>query len=88
MFGMATWTCDELDQIGKADELEIVTLRRDGTSRKPVVFGSSVMRTTFMCGPVMAVVLLGFVAHRCATRVTSELAASIRMSLSRTPTTH
>ena len=37
MFGMATWTCDELDQIGKADELEIVTLRRDGTSRKPVI---------------------------------------------------
>ena len=33
---MANWTSAELDRIGKADELEIVTLRRDGTPRKPV----------------------------------------------------
>jgi hypothetical protein len=33
---MANWTTSELDRIGKADELEIVTLRRDGTKRKPV----------------------------------------------------
>ena len=33
---MANWTRDELDTIGKADELEIVTLRQDGTRRKPV----------------------------------------------------
>jgi len=33
---MAKWTRDELDRIGKADELQIVTLRRDGTARKPV----------------------------------------------------
>lgn len=33
---MATWTRDELDKIGKADELQIVTLRPDGTPRKPV----------------------------------------------------
>ena len=33
---MANWTRDELDKIGAADELEIVTLRRDGTKRKPV----------------------------------------------------
>src|SRR5205085_1206687 len=33
---MANWTHDELDTIGKADELEIVTLRDDGTLRKPV----------------------------------------------------
>jgi hypothetical protein len=33
---MAKWTRDELDRIGKADELQIVTLRRDGTERKPV----------------------------------------------------
>jgi hypothetical protein len=33
---MANWTRDELEKIGKADELEIVTLRRDGTPRKPV----------------------------------------------------
>jgi hypothetical protein len=33
---MASWTRDELDRIGKADELQIVTLRHDGTPRKPV----------------------------------------------------
>ena len=33
---MANWTRDELDKIGKADELQIVTLRPDGTPRKPV----------------------------------------------------
>jgi hypothetical protein len=33
---MTTWTSDELDRIGSADELEIAPLRRDGTLRKPV----------------------------------------------------
>ena len=33
---MANWTRDELDTIGRADELQIITLRRDGTPRKPV----------------------------------------------------
>ena len=33
---MTNWTRDELDKIGKADELKIITLRRDGTPRKPV----------------------------------------------------
>jgi len=33
---MATWTRDELTKIGTADELEIASLRRDGTLRRPV----------------------------------------------------
>jgi hypothetical protein len=33
---MNTWTSDELDRIGAAEELEIASLRRDGTLRKPV----------------------------------------------------
>lgn len=33
---MTTWTSDELDKIGTADELEIAPLRRDGTLRNPV----------------------------------------------------
>jgi len=33
---MTTWTNDELNKIGNADELEISSLRRDGTLRKPV----------------------------------------------------
>jgi hypothetical protein len=33
---MTTWTNDELDQIGDADELRIAALRPDGTLRNPV----------------------------------------------------
>jgi len=33
---MTTWTGDELDGIGTAHELQIASLRRDGTLRKPV----------------------------------------------------
>ncbi len=33
---MTAWTNDELNKIGKAEELEIASLRRDGTLRKPV----------------------------------------------------
>jgi hypothetical protein len=33
---MTTWTSDELTKIGTADELEIASLRRDGTLRNSV----------------------------------------------------
>jgi hypothetical protein len=33
---MTTWTSEELNKIGKAEELQIAPLRRDGTLRKPV----------------------------------------------------
>jgi hypothetical protein len=33
---MTAWTSDELDRIGRADELRIATLRPDGTLRRPV----------------------------------------------------
>ena len=33
---MTTWTGDELNKIGRAEELQIASLRRDGTLRKPV----------------------------------------------------
>jgi hypothetical protein len=33
---MTTWTNDELNKIGAADELQIASLRRDGTLRNPV----------------------------------------------------
>ena len=32
---MTEWTRDELNKIGTAEELEIASLRRDGTLRKP-----------------------------------------------------
>jgi len=33
---MSTWTSHELDRIAGAEELEIASVRRDGTLRKPV----------------------------------------------------
>ncbi len=33
---MIAWTSDEVNKIGAAEELEIASLRRDGTLRKPV----------------------------------------------------
>jgi hypothetical protein len=33
---MTTWTRDELDMVGTAEELQIASLRGDGTLRKPV----------------------------------------------------
>lgn len=34
---MTTWTSDELNKIGTAEELEIQARRQDGTLRKPVI---------------------------------------------------
>ena len=34
---MTTWTNDELNKIGEAEELRIAALRRDGTLRKPKI---------------------------------------------------
>ena len=33
---MTTWTSDELSKIGAAEEIEIASVRRDGTLRTPV----------------------------------------------------
>lgn len=33
---MTTWTSEELDKIGTADELTLASVRRDGTLRQPV----------------------------------------------------
>ena len=33
---MTTWTSHELNKIGTAEELQVASLRRDGTLRKPV----------------------------------------------------
>ena len=33
---MAAWTSDERDKIGAAEELQLASLRRDGTLREPV----------------------------------------------------
>jgi hypothetical protein len=33
---MPAWSNDELERIGAAEELQIASLRRDGTLRRPV----------------------------------------------------
>jgi hypothetical protein len=33
---MPTWTSDELNQIGAAEELDLASMRHDGTLRRPV----------------------------------------------------
>ena len=33
---MSTWTSDDLDSIGNAEELEIASVKADGTQRRPV----------------------------------------------------
>jgi hypothetical protein len=33
---MSTWTNDELDRIGAAEELDLASVRRDGSLRRPV----------------------------------------------------
>jgi hypothetical protein len=33
---MSAWTPEELDRIGRADELDLASMRRDGTLRDPV----------------------------------------------------
>jgi len=33
---MTMWTGDQLDKVGRAEELQIASVRRDGTLRKPV----------------------------------------------------
>jgi hypothetical protein len=33
---MSTWTSEELEKIAAADELRLVSIRRDGTPRRPV----------------------------------------------------
>ena len=33
---MTQWTSDKLDKIGRAEEVQLASIRRDGTRRKPV----------------------------------------------------
>jgi hypothetical protein len=33
---MTQWTSDQLDKIGRAEEVQLASIRRDGTLRKPV----------------------------------------------------
>ena len=77
---MATWTRDELSKIEKADELQIASLRRDGTLRNPVTIWVVRLAMICMCAALMDVRALGSVARRRATKGIFARAASIKMS--------
>ena len=38
MSDVTTWTTDELSRIGAAEELELASVRSDGTLRRPVTW--------------------------------------------------
>jgi hypothetical protein len=49
---MTTWTSDELDGIGRAEELDLASARKDGTVRPPVIMcGSSATAMTCTSAP-------------------------------------
>ena len=65
---MTEWTTDELDGIDAADELEITSLRSDGTLRSQRRFGSSALATTSTSDPSTGAPPVGSAVHRCTTR--------------------
>ena len=70
---MATWTSDELRQIGTAEELEIAPVRRDGTLRKPV----TIWVTGHAARPAEASDQPAAVAHQLAVGHLGHLAPSL-----------
>ena len=77
---MTTWTSDELNKIGTAEELEIASLRRDGTLRKPVTIWVVRLGDDLYVRSVNGRTSAWFRGSRCATKATSRLAAWTKMS--------
>ena len=77
---MTTWTRDELDKIGRAEELQIASVRRDGTLRKPVTIWVVRHGDDLYVRSGYGRVPRGFAVLSCATRATSRLVASTRTS--------
>jgi hypothetical protein len=68
---METWMSDELNKIGKAEELQIASLRRDGTLRKLVTIWVVRVHDDLYVRSVNGRTLPGFVVFRHAMKVTS-----------------
>ena len=77
---MAGWTSDELNKIGAAEELEIATVRSDGTLRKPVTIWVVRVGDDLYVRSVNGRRPPGSAAPRTATRRTFRLAASTKTS--------
>ena len=69
---MTTWTSDELNKIGTAEELELAPLRRDGTLRTPVtIWVVRLGDDTSTSAPTGGTAAPGSAPPRCATKVGS-----------------
>ena len=74
---MTKWTSDQLDKVGSAEELQIQSVRRDGTLRKPGPCGRSGNSPPHASRPRHGSDPGGKVALglECATEVTVRLAS-------------
>jgi hypothetical protein len=79
---MTTWTSDELKKIGTAEELEIASLRRNDTMRRPVTIWVVRLGDDLFVRSVNGRTSAWFVALGCATKGTSRLAALPKTSRS------
>jgi hypothetical protein len=83
---MAAWTSDELTKIEAADELEIASLRRDGTLRNPVTIWVVRLGDDLYVRSVNGRTGAWFRRTQCATKARSGPGVSRRLSPSWTPT--
>lgn len=84
---MTPWTADELTRIERAEELEIASLRRDGTLRKPVTVWVVRHGDDLYIRSVKGAMGLGSAASRRRTKVGYGLAALRKTLLSWTAAT-
>ena len=78
---MTTWTNDELNKIGTAEELKIASLRADGTLRKPVIIWVVRFGDVSTSNPSMDAPQPGFAACRHSMQDTFVQVAWRKMSL-------
>jgi len=77
---MSSWTNDELDRIAAAEELEIESMRRDGTLRKPVTIWVVRHGDDLYVRSVNGRTSSWFRGAQCVTKAASRQAASTRRS--------
>ena len=78
---MTTWTNDELNKIGNAEELKIASLRTMVRCENQRLSGSSALAMISMSAPSMDAPQLGSVVFRLVMKDTFVRAACTKMSL-------
>jgi hypothetical protein len=77
---MSAWTSDELNTIGRAEELELTRVKSDGTPRKPVTIWVVRNKVDLFIRSWRGDVAAGSATRRLAPRRTSRPAGSKEMS--------